>query len=66
MLQVIENHLLSIVTKAFKSCKDSCFCKDFLNTYLHTSILHHVLFSIKLFFQLSNKVFLKYFENILA
>jgi hypothetical protein len=66
MLQVIENHFLSIVIKAFKRCKDSCFWGDFLNIYLHINILHHILFSVKLFFQLSNKVFLKYFENILA
>jgi hypothetical protein len=59
MLQIIENHLLSIVTKAFKRCKDSYFCKDFLITYLHTIILNQIFFS-QIIFQLSNKIFLKY------
>jgi hypothetical protein len=66
MLQVIENHSLSIVTEAFKRCKDSYFWGKLLNIYLHNSILHHILISVKLFFQLSNKIFLKYFENILG
>jgi hypothetical protein len=66
MLQVIENHSLSIVTKAFKRCKDSYFWGKLLNIYLNNSILHHILISVKLFFQLSNKIFLKYFENILG
>jgi len=56
MLQVIENHSLSIVTKGFKRCKDSYVWAKNLNIYLHNSILHHILFSIKLFFHLSNKI----------
>jgi len=56
MLQVIENHSLSIVTKGFQRCKNSYVWGKKLNMYLHNSILHHVLFSVKLFFQLSNKI----------
>jgi hypothetical protein len=62
MLQVIENHSLNIVTKAFKRCIDSYFLGDYSNIYLHNSILHHILFLVKLFFQLSDKIFLKYLK----
>jgi len=60
MLQVIKNHSLNIITKAFKRCFDSYFWGDFSNIYLHNSILHHILLLLKFFFQLSEKIFLKY------
>jgi hypothetical protein len=66
MLQVIENHSLSIIIKVFKKCKDSYLWRDFFKIYLYNSILHHTLFLVKLFFELSNKIFLKYFQNILG
>jgi len=56
MLHFIENHSLNIVTKGFKRCKDSYVWGKNLNIYLHNSILHHILFSVKLCFQLSNKI----------
>jgi hypothetical protein len=64
MLQVIENHSINIVTKAFKRCLDSYFSGDFSNIYLHNSILHDILFLVKLFLSVFRENISKIFENI--